>query len=77
MVDHAQGEGRMIKTGPCPVRFFKLVSKDMDELPVIIWISFGIHNHPPPALLKTPRQIYGSIFNLIQNIGMPNLTRSK
>jgi hypothetical protein len=77
VIDHSQGPGKMVKSGPCPVRFYKLVPKNLGQFPVIIWIVFGTHNHSPPALLKTPRQIYISIFNLIQRIGIPNLSRSK
>jgi hypothetical protein len=67
----------MIKSGACAARFTKLVPKALDRFPFIIWITFGTHNHPPPAMKKTPKAVYNELFDLIKKINDPGLTRSQ
>jgi hypothetical protein len=74
--DHPQGQGSL-QNYSCGVKFHRLIPIDLVVYPYIIWVSFGEHTHPPPAILKTPRDIYSNLFQLIEKINNPCLTRSK
>jgi hypothetical protein len=75
-VDHFQGQGHMQRMN-CGVKFIRLIPYSLDIYPYIIWVSIGIHTHPPPAINKTPKDIQKSLFDLIQQVKDPSLTRSK
>jgi hypothetical protein len=46
-------------------------------MPFVLFVSFGVHTHPPPPPTKTPRQIQQDIIALIQQQDTATLTTGK
>jgi hypothetical protein len=74
--DHPQGQG-LLKKYTCGVKLFRLIPVDLAIYPYIIWVSYGEHSHPPPAIARTPASISAALFQLVQRLNDPMLTRSK
>ena len=75
-MDHFQGQGK-IEKAKCGVKFVRLLPLDVQHCPYLIWVSFGEHTHPPPAINKTPKEIQDGLLDVIRRINDPGLTRSK
>jgi len=50
---------------------------DLHRNPYIIFVSKGIHTHPPPPPVKTPQQIANDITEIIKATSTINLTAGK
>jgi hypothetical protein len=74
--DHPQGQGQ-IQQRPCKVVFNIFRPINLQETPYIIWVSSGLHSHPPPPPSRTPDQYLKEILQVIQRIQDPSLTLSK
>jgi hypothetical protein len=59
------------------VTFIVLVPTSITECPYAIFLSTGIHSHPPPPPNKPPQQIMDEILHLIKRMQNPDLTLSK
>jgi hypothetical protein len=54
--------------------FNALIPIDLDQCPYILFISHGVHKHPPPPPTKAPERIIQNITRIIQEIQDPSLT---
>jgi hypothetical protein len=72
-MDHRQGPGNLIHI-PCEVFFDVVIPNDNITTPYIIFISHGIHSHPPPPPNKPPKQMVDEVLAVIQRIRSPSLT---
>lgn len=50
---------------------------DINQRPYILFISHGIHKHPPPPPTKSPERILHGIENILQEIRDPTITTGK
>lgn len=75
-VIHPQGAGKMQKM-TCNVRFRIYIPEDLEACPYAIFLSTGIHTHPPPPPNKPPQLIMDEILDLIRRMQNPDLTLSK
>ncbi|KAL4804182.1 hypothetical protein BDV18DRAFT_162592 [Aspergillus unguis] len=55
--DHPQGRARMKHT-KFDVTFNAFVPVDLSQCPYILFISHGVHKHPPPLPTKAPERIF-------------------
>ena len=58
----------------CNVRFLYVTPKDTQKYPYALWISYGIHSHPPPPYNRTPIQVQDEIMELIRRSDSMTLT---
>jgi hypothetical protein len=75
-IDHPQGQGS-IKKATCQVKFEIFKPLDQEAYPYLIWVSTGIHTHPPPPPIKIPIQYCTEIFSILRRINNPTLTTGK
>jgi hypothetical protein len=74
--DHPQGSGRLKHT-PCDVIFNALIPVDISQCPYILFISHGVHKHPPPPPTKPPERILQAVKQMIQQIQDSSLTTAQ
>src|SRR6267378_3549402 len=65
---------RKIEKISCNVRFLYVIPKDTQKYPYVLWISYGIHSHPPPPYNRTPTQVQDEIMELIRRSDSMTLT---
>ncbi|CAG8646134.1 6308_t:CDS:2, partial [Cetraspora pellucida] len=70
-------KAKIINKGNCPVKFYHIIPNNLAECPFIVMISIGIHNHPPPPAIKTPRNIIENLQTIIYNEYDLDLTARK
>ena len=58
----------------CNVRFLYVIPKDTQKYPYVLWISYGVHSHPPPPYNRTPIQVQDEIMELIRRSDSMTLT---
>ncbi|KAJ5817626.1 hypothetical protein N7447_007634 [Penicillium robsamsonii] len=74
---HPSGRGDLIKSSPkCQVQFRAFIPKDPIKHPYAIWVSRGVHNHPPPPPSKPPFELIKGISNLLARMRSPDLSLS-
>lgn len=61
----------------CNVEFNVFIPKDIETNGYYLFVSYGVHEHPPPPLNKTPESIIESIREIISKIHDPTLTTYK
>ena len=61
----------------CNVEFQLFVPEDLSDCPFIIWVSTGVHTHPPPPPTATPEVLIKGLIDTIQKIPDPTLTTGK
>jgi len=61
----------------CNVKFFHFVPLNLEQCPIIITISKGIHQHPPPPPTKTPSNIIKHLSKVLNSEDILNLTSRK
>ncbi|BCR90382.1 uncharacterized protein ACHE_60268A [Aspergillus chevalieri] len=74
-INHPQGSGALLKLG-CEVYFYLLLPIDQKTCPYYIFLSQGVHQHPPPPLTKTPARIIQCLEKIIFNTLTPDMTTS-
>lgn len=50
---------------PCGVRFTVILPVDPIECPYVLFVSHGVHTHPPTLPNKTPLGLFEDLRNLI------------
>jgi hypothetical protein len=73
VVDNTVFDAPIIKK-KCGVKFFHFVPLDLELCPVIITISKGVHQHPPPPPTKTPSNIVEHLNKILNSEDTLNLT---
>lgn len=74
---HPSGRGDLIKSSPkCEVQFRAFIPKDPIKHPYAIWVSRGVHNHPPPPPSKPPFELIKGLSNLLARMRSPDLSLS-
>ncbi|KAJ9364238.1 hypothetical protein DTO280E4_2001 [Paecilomyces variotii] len=68
------GVSSPIQTVPCDVQFLYITPKDYQQVPFVLFVSFGTHRHPPPPTAKVPRDIWNDITKIIQKTDTRGLT---
>lgn len=61
----------------CDVAFNALIPVDLNQCPYILFVSHGVHKHPPPPPTKAPERILQAITQIIRRLRDPSLTTSK
>ncbi|CAG8836293.1 16064_t:CDS:2, partial [Gigaspora margarita] len=57
---------KLVNKGPCPVKFYYILPKDLTQCPFIVIISIGIHNYLSPPPTKTPHNIIENLQKIIE-----------
>lgn len=71
--DHPQGPGKLEKA-LCDVQFNAFIPVDTNLCPYLVFISHGVHQHPPPPPTKAPEQILQGVKRIIAEMRDPSLT---
>jgi hypothetical protein len=64
----------VLDTHKCGVHFHWLTPRNLVKYPFFLFLSTGIHTHPPPPPSCTPKKVMQDLTELVREMQYPGLT---
>lgn len=75
--DHPQGNGSIVKSSKCGVRFDLYLPQNMERWPWALVVARGSHKHHPPYPTKLPAHILADLFECLESTDILKMTGSE